>query len=89
MIGLVVFVTCGSMAIYLAGLPAAAAFGGIGVLMLIAAMVERRRWNKGHCACGHRWRMFDTDSQGGRMYKCDACKSYVDISYPFVDGLID
>ena len=88
MVGLVVFVMFGAVAVYLTGWTGAAAFGAIGFIMLVAAFFERRQWNGGHCKCGATWRMFDIDSQGGRMYKCDACGSYVDVSYPFVDGLV-
>jgi len=32
---------------------------------------ENRRWNNGTCReCGQPWGYFDTDSQGGRGYKC-------------------
>lgn len=88
MIGLFIFAICGFFAIVLAGWMGAAVFGGIFFVMVCAALRERHQWGGGHCRCGHRWRMFDMDSQGGRMYKCDACGSYVDVSYPFVDGMI-
>lgn len=39
-------------------------------------------WNKGFCSCGGRWINFDTDSQGGRGYKCDTCKTSLWVSYP-------
>ena len=33
---------------------------------------EKKRWNNGICPeCGLKWMHFDTDSQGGRMYRCD------------------
>lgn len=88
MIGLVVFVLIAMAATYFAGWVAALVFGVLAGLMLIAALFERWRWNKGYCNCGKPWRMFDMDSQGGRMYKCDECGAYVDISYPFVDGMV-
>lgn len=57
------------------------------VLMLVGAVLARRseknKWNGGVCAeCGTQWNQFDTDSQGGRMYKCK-CKAshHCDISY--------
>ena len=42
---------------------------------------EKKKWNEGICSiCGKRWRLYDTDSQGGRMYKCEN-DHYCDISY--------
>lgn len=33
---------------------------------------EKSEWNGGKCKeCGGIWYAFDTDSQGGRGYKCD------------------
>lgn len=41
------------------------AFGGI------AKHFEAKDWNGGVCkGCGRKWKYFDTDSQGGRGYKC-------------------
>jgi hypothetical protein len=48
-------------------------------------LLERKRWNGG-CCSKHAlaWVRFDTDSQGGRMYKCpttpDSCGT--DASWP-------
>lgn len=56
--------------------------------VLLGTLCERRAWNGGRCGRhGSRWEYFDTDSQGGRGYKCrnppdDCC---VWISYPWVD----
>ena len=33
---------------------------------------EKKKWNNGKCTiCGKPWMHFDTDSQGGRMYRCE------------------
>lgn len=55
-------------------------------LMLLSSWnSERKRWNKGYCrTCGQPWKQFDTDSQGGRMYK-DKHEHWIVISYPFID----
>ena len=51
---------------------------------LLASISERRRYNGGICAKnGLPWECFDTDSQGGRMYK--AGNEYLDVSYPGID----
>ena len=61
----------------------------LGVLLLIAIVVgmgwerchEKREWNNGYCKkTGLPWILFDTDSQGGKMYK-DGEGNYCDISY--------
>ena len=50
---------------------------------LIGALWERHDWHGGRCpACGHPWRYFDTDSQGGRGYACDGCEKTIWISWP-------
>ena len=42
---------------------------------------EKKEWNNGVCSkCGDKWRLFDIDSQGGRMYRCDNWH-YCDVSY--------
>lgn len=42
---------------------------------------EIKNWNNGYCKqCGLPWILYDRDSQGGRMYKCDNWH-YCDISY--------
>jgi len=59
-------------------------FGG---LMLWARSWEKARYNGGLCTgCGHPWRYFDTDSQGGRGYKCDGCRRGTWVSYWGIDG---
>lgn len=36
---------------------------------------EKKIWNKGICReCNSEWEYFDTDSQGGRGYKCQCDK---------------
>ncbi len=38
---------------------------------------EAKGWNDGHCKeCGTEWENFDTDSQGGRGYKCQCEKRH-------------
>lgn len=53
---------------------------GVGVGLLLVMVLggawcyrhEKRLWNAGHCLeDGSPWRHFDTDSQGGRGYKCE------------------
>lgn len=50
---------------------------------------EKKAWNGGRCReCGYGLRQFDTDSQGGRMYKCanpETTHYGPDISYPGID----
>lgn len=62
---------------------------GIGIVIMIIIFVwafdsEKRQWNNGVCPhCHSTWKRFDTDSQGGRGYKC-ACprRRYIWISWP-------
>lgn len=36
-----------------------------------ARHIEKKKWNNGICdKCNNNWYHYDTDSQGGRMYKC-------------------
>jgi len=59
-------------------------------LLIIGGFVgwrlEVRDWNGGYCRCGNKWEYFDTNSQGGRGYKCRDCGAYVWISWPRVDS---
>ena len=58
-----------------------APFAGIGIF---AYRSDKKTWNNGICSKnGLSWERFDTDSQGGRMYR--AGDEYCDISWPFVD----
>lgn len=53
--------------------------------MAIAWSWDIRDWNGGVCRkCVTRWAYFDTDSQGGRGYKCEGGHT-IWISYPRVD----
>lgn len=62
----------------------------IGLTLLLGSLVvggfiarneERIKWNNGICQIsGKPWVLFDTDSQGGRMYK-DNEGNFCDISY--------
>lgn len=55
------------------------------VLGVCSICFERRDWNGGQCRkCGGGWEYFDTDSQGGRGYKCK-CGEHIWISYPLID----
>ena len=48
---------------------------------VVTMLREKKEWNNGYCRkTGSPWTQFDTDSQGGRMYK-DGLGNYVDISY--------
>lgn len=50
-------------------------------LIMWARNTEKKKWNNGICAkCNTPWEMYDTDSQGGRMYHCKNRHS-CDISY--------
>lgn len=46
--------------------------GLLASLGVVAYFQEKRAWNGGLCRkCWTRWRCYDTDSQGGRGYKCE------------------
>ena len=50
--------------------------------VLIVRRHEKKEYNNGICReCGYPLRHFDTDSQGGRGYICDACKFSCWVSY--------
>lgn len=52
------------------------------MICIIAYIREKRNFNNGKCVCcGERLELFDTDSQGGRGYKCTKCGRYLWISY--------
>lgn len=54
----------------------------LGVLNFLARSVEKKKFNNGICSeCGGKWEHFDTDSQGGRGYRCLECNRYIWISY--------
>lgn len=54
-------------------------FIGIGIIW--ARKQEKKNWNKGICPyCGKPWMHYDTDSHGGRMYRCENWHS-CDVSY--------
>lgn len=56
------------------------------VVGFVGFFAERRSWNHGKCPkCDTNWSRFDSDSQGGRGYKCKGCEKYIWISYPFID----
>lgn len=42
------------------------------VLTLFTINKEKKKWNNGYCPlCGKEWKQFDTNSQGGIIYKCE------------------
>lgn len=50
--------------------------GGVLLFITVGPIYVRRQekkiWNRGQCpTCGEPWIHYDTDSQGGRMYRCD------------------
>lgn len=53
---------------------------------IIGIILESINFNKGFCShCNTKIEYFDTDSQGGRGYKCPLCGRMVWVSYGFVD----
>jgi len=58
------------------------------IIVFLAWFFERMQWNDGICGnCNNPWVYFDTDSQGGRGYKCKNCGNVVWISWPFIDTM--
>ena len=56
------------------------------IAAVIGIVLESIRFNKGICPhCGTKVKFFDTDSHGGRGYKCPNCGWIVWISYYLVD----
>lgn len=54
--------------------------------LFLAIHLEKKSFNDGKCIkCGSRLRHFDTDSQGGRGYKCGKCSYHTWVSYNCVD----
>lgn len=52
------------------------------IVVLTARHIEKKSWNNGVCPkCGGRYRLFGTDSQGGRGYSCEDCDHTIWISY--------
>lgn len=69
MIDMIIILFCVSLVLFII-------FGCIHVRNL-----EKKRWNHGYCPeCGLKWIHYDTDSQGGRMYRCDNWHG-CDVSY--------
>lgn len=53
---------------------AAIVYGGV---LYFGYRSEKKLWNQGYCLeCGGEWVNFDTDSQGGRGYKCGCPKNH-------------
>jgi hypothetical protein len=67
------------------GTLAAVAVVGIIVIGAVATiLLERKIWNRGICKdCGSPWVRFDTDSGGGRLYKCNCPNSFMAVSWWF------
>lgn len=60
---------------------------GFGLPIFLARRFEKKKFNNGICSkCGGKWERFDTDSQGGRGYRCE-CGRYIWITYK-VDKII-
>jgi len=52
------------------------------IMIIVARNWEARDFNNGFCPhCGRKLRYFDSDSQGGRGYRCDACEYTTWCSY--------
>ena len=57
------------------------------VVAITGIILESINFNKGLCShCETKMEFFDTDSQGGRGYKCPYCGRIVWVSYCFVDN---
>ena len=53
--------------------------------VLLGIMLEKNNFNNGVCPyCNKKLKNFDTDSQGGRGYKCE-CGYHTWVSYKCVD----
>jgi len=56
------------------------------LLCIIGSIIEKKIWNKGFCQkCQTKWKYFDTDSIGGRGYKCETCGKAIWITYRTID----
>jgi hypothetical protein len=60
--------------------------GFISLVIWYLRGIDREKWNKGHCdRCFHEdgklmsWTKYDTDSHGGRLYKCNLCGRHISI----------
>lgn len=53
------------------------------VFPIVGRKIDKKAWNNGKCPnCGAEWRMFDIDSQGGRLYECSKdCGEWIGVSY--------
>lgn len=61
---------------------AVSTIGFLGFIFIFGYRNEKKLWNNGFCmSCKNEWEYFDTDSQGGRGYKC-RCGGCIWISYP-------
>lgn len=55
--------------------------------MLLGIYLEYKDYNHGICkVCGNKLKYFDTDSQGGRGYKCTSCDYFTFVSWECVDN---
>lgn len=53
------------------------------LMTIVVVQSERKDYNNGFCPkCGHPWRYFDSDSQGGRGYCCDKCGNVIWVNFP-------
>lgn len=52
-------------------------------MTIVVFYSDRKDYNDGFCPkCGHPWRCFDIDSQGGRGYWCDKCGNVIWVNFP-------
>ena len=59
---------------------------GLAIMTCAGIHFEKKEYNNGFCSkCGAELVQYDTDSQGGRCYKCSKCKYPVWVSYLCVD----
>lgn len=59
---------------------------GYGLGIFIGIRIESIEYNKGICPiCNGSLHFCDTDSQGGRLYKCSHCNHTAWVSYKTVD----
>lgn len=47
--------------------------------------VEYKAWNKGKCNCGGKWKLYNWDWNGERLYNCPICKKDIEIQWNFID----
>ncbi|MCK5607746.1 hypothetical protein KAR91_38040 [Candidatus Pacearchaeota archaeon] len=54
---------------------------------ILARWLEKKAYNNGVCPyCNTDFKYFDTDSQGGRGYRCKTGCTTTWVSWPWIDG---